>query len=56
MYRTLDELNAKVDEFLANPRKRRDVARYLQYRVTSEFNFASLSKKILVDEPAWRRA
>ncbi len=55
MYRNLDDLNAKVEDFLANPRKRRDVARYLQYRVNSEFSFASLSKKILVDEPAWRR-
>ncbi len=55
MYRNLDELNSKVEHFLANPRKRRDVARELQNRVCSEYNFAALSKKILVDEPAWRR-
>ena len=54
MYRNLDDLNSKVEEYLTNPRKRRDVARYLQQRVCSEFNFAALSRKILVDQPAWR--
>jgi glycosyl transferase family 1 len=54
MYRNLDDLNSKVDEYLTNPGKRRDVARYLQQRVCSEFNFAALSRKILVDQPAWR--
>jgi spore maturation protein CgeB len=55
MYRNLDDLNAKVEQFLADPRKRRDVARYLQNRVCNEFTFRTLSKKILADEPAWRR-
>jgi hypothetical protein len=55
MYRSVDHLNALVDEFLGNPRKRRDVARYIQHRVCSEFNFGALSQKILIEEPAWRR-
>jgi hypothetical protein len=55
MYRSLDDLNAKVEQFLADPRKRRDVARYLQNRVCNEFTFRTLSQKILADEPAWRR-
>ncbi len=54
MYRSVDQLNALVDEYLTNPRKRQDVGRYLQHRVCTEFNFAALSKRILVDEPAWR--
>jgi hypothetical protein len=55
MYRSVDHLNALVEEFLGNPRKRRDVSRYLQHRVCSEFSFAALSKRILVDEPAWKK-
>jgi len=47
MYRNLDQLNSMVDEYLANPRKRREVSRYLQHRVATEFNFAALSRKIL---------
>ncbi len=54
MYRSVDQLNSLVEEFLGNPRKRRDVSRYLQHRVCSEFSFAALSKRILVDEPAWK--
>ena len=54
MYRSLDQLNSMVDDYLSNPAKRRDVSRYLQHRVATEFNFAALSKKILVDEPAWK--
>lgn len=49
MYRTLDELNTMVDDYLANPRKRREVSRYLQHRVATEFNFAALSQKILAE-------
>ena len=55
MYRSVDHLNTLVEEYLSNPRKRRDVSRYLQQRVCSEFTFAALAKRILVDEPAWRR-
>jgi hypothetical protein len=54
MYRSVDHLNSLVEEFLGNPRKRRDVSRYLQHRVCSEFSFAALSKRILVEEPAWK--
>jgi len=49
MYRNLDQLNAMVDEYLSNPRKRREVSRYLQHRVATEFNFAALSQKILAE-------
>ena len=54
MYQNVDHLNSLVEEYLGNPRKRRDVSRYLQHRVCSEFGFSALSKRILVDEPAWR--
>jgi hypothetical protein len=56
MYRSVDHLNALVEEYLGNPHKRRDVARYLQHRVVSEFGFDTLAKRILVDEPAWRQS
>jgi len=55
MYRDADHLNSLVDEYLSNPRKRRDVSRYLQQRVTTEFTFRDLAKRILRDEPVWRR-
>ncbi|HYL72599.1 MAG TPA: glycosyltransferase [Bryobacteraceae bacterium] len=55
MYRTVDHLNALIEEYLSNPRKRRDVSRYLQHRVCSEFSFGALAKRILVDQPAWRK-
>lgn len=54
MYKTVDDLNAMVDEYLSNPRKRRDVSRYLQHRVCTEFSFGALCKRIIVREPAWR--
>jgi hypothetical protein len=38
-----------LDDYLSNPRKRREVSRYLQHRVATEFNFASLSREILSD-------
>jgi len=55
MYRSVDHLNSLVEEFLGNPRKRRDVSRYIQHRVCTEFNFGALSQRILIEEPAWRR-
>jgi hypothetical protein len=55
MYRSVDHLNSLVEEFLGNPRKRRDVSRYIQHRVCTEFNFGALSRKILIEEPAWKR-
>jgi hypothetical protein len=54
MYRSVDHLNALVEEYLSDPRKRREVSRYLQHRVCTEFSFGALAKRILVDEPAWR--
>ena len=54
MYRSVDHLNSLVEGHLANPRKRRDVSRYLQQRVCSEFTFGTLAKRILVEEPAWK--
>jgi spore maturation protein CgeB len=55
MYRDTDHLNALVDLYLTEPRRRRDVVRYLQHRVVSEFSWAVLCKRLLVDEPAWKR-
>ena len=55
MYRSIDHLNSLLEEYLAHPRRRRDVSRYLQQRVASEFTFAALAKRILVDEPAWKK-
>jgi hypothetical protein len=55
MYRNIGHLNSLVEEYLANPRKRRDVSRYLQQRVCAEFNFGALAKRILVEEPAWKK-
>jgi spore maturation protein CgeB len=54
MYRSVDHLNGMIEGYLANPRKRRDIARYLQQRVATEFSFGALAKRILVDEPAWK--
>ncbi len=54
MYRSVDDLNRMVDEFLGDPRKRRDVSRYLQHRACTEYSFAALGKRILADEPAWK--
>ena len=55
MYRSVDHLNAMVDEFLTDARKRRDVSRYIQHRVATEFSFAALAKTLLVDAPVWKR-
>ena len=53
MYRNIDQLNALVDRYLNDPRKRLDVIRYLQHRICTEFSFAALCKRIFVDERAW---
>jgi hypothetical protein len=55
MYRDVDHLNRLVDEYLTNPHRRQDVSRYLQHRVATEFSFGALAKRLLVDEPVWRR-
>ncbi len=55
MYRSVDHLNGMIDGYLSNPRKRRDVARHLQHRVATEFSFAALARRILIEEPRWRR-
>jgi hypothetical protein len=54
MYRSVEHMNALVEEYLGNPRKRQDISRYLQHRVSTEFSFSTLCKHMLVDEPAWR--
>jgi hypothetical protein len=54
MYRSVEQLNSMVDDYLGNPRKRQDVARYLQHRASTDFSFAALCKRMLVEEPAWR--
>jgi len=55
MYRTTDQLNAQIDAYLTDPRKRRDVAAYLRHRVVTEFSWAVLARHILVDKPLWRK-
>jgi hypothetical protein len=52
MYRSVDQLNAMVDDYLSNPRKRRDVSRYLQHRVCTEFHFGKLCCKIFTEDLA----
>ena len=54
MYRNVEDLNALVDRYLSNYRLRRDVSRYLQHRVSTDFSFGRLCRRILVDEPLWR--
>jgi len=54
MYRSTDQLNAMVDAYLADPRKRRDISRYLQHRVATEFSFGVLARHILADKPLWK--
>ncbi len=53
MYRSIDHLNTMLDDYLTNPYRRRDVARYLQNRVVTEFSFGVLCKRLLVDERRW---
>lgn len=54
MFRSVDHLNSLVEEYLGDPRKRRDVSRYLQHRICTEFSFGALCKRILLEEPAWQ--
>jgi selenide,water dikinase len=37
----VDHLNELVEQYLSSPRKRRDVSRYLQHRVCTEFSFGA---------------
>jgi len=54
MYRSTDQLNAMVDTYLTDSRKRRDISRYLQHRVATEFSFGVLARHMLVDKPLWK--
>jgi hypothetical protein len=54
MYRTVDELNTLVDRYLGDPRRRRDVSRYLQHLAVTRYSFTALCRRILAEEPAWR--
>lgn len=54
MFRSVDHLNSLIEDYLGDPRKRRDVSRHLQHRVCTEFSFGTLCRKILSDEPVWR--
>jgi hypothetical protein len=56
MYDSVDHLNTMIEDYLSNPRRRRDVSRHLQNRVCTEFSFGALVKRILADEPEWKRA
>lgn len=55
MYRTVDHLNALVDRYLTDRRRRLDTIRYLQHRVCTEFTFSALCRRFLVEQPAWRK-
>jgi hypothetical protein len=55
MYRSVDHLNTLVEEYLTDPRKRRDVSRYIQHRVATEYSFGALAKQILADRPVWKK-
>jgi hypothetical protein len=52
MYRSVDHLNTLIEEYLGAPRRRRDVTRYLQHRVCTEFNFSALCSQILTKDLA----
>jgi hypothetical protein len=54
MYRSVEQLNSMVDEYLGNPRKRQDISRYLQHRACTDFSFSTLCKRMFVEEAAWR--
>jgi spore maturation protein CgeB len=54
MYRDVDHLNRLVDEYLTHPHRRQDVSRYLRHRVSSQFSFGALARRLLVDEAAWK--
>jgi hypothetical protein len=54
MYRSVEQLNSLIEEYLGNPRKRLDVSGQLQHRACTEFSFNALCRRILVDEPVWR--
>jgi perosamine synthetase len=56
MYHSLDQLQEKIDYYLTNPDRRREIARALQDEVFTRFTFSALCRRILVDEPAWRVA
>lgn len=56
MYRDPAHLNAMIDDLLANPARRNELARELQDRVLQQFTFAHLARRILVEEPLWRMA
>jgi spore maturation protein CgeB len=54
MYRSIDELNSLVDLYLSDGRQQRDVSRYLQYQISTQYSFRSLCQRILAEEPVWR--
>jgi spore maturation protein CgeB len=56
MYRDHAHLNAMIDDFLACPAKRNEVARELRHRVLEQFTFARLMRRMLIEEPWWRMA
>jgi hypothetical protein len=43
-----------VDLYLGDGRRRRDVSRYLQHRISTQYSFGKLCRRILVEEPVWR--
>ena len=55
MYRDLNELNALVDRYLTDSRQRWEVVRYLKHRASTMYSFASLCRRLMVDEPLWQQ-
>jgi hypothetical protein len=55
MYRSIDHLNAMVEDYLTHPARRREVTRGLRARVHRDFTFGALCRRVLDEEPLWRQ-
>lgn len=54
MYRSLPDLNSRIDDYLSKPAKRREVAAAAREKALREFTFSSLCRRMFCDEPPWR--
>lgn len=54
MYRDAEHLNTLIDGYLTRPNHRRDVVQHLQDRISREFTWAAMAKRLMVDERAWK--
>jgi spore maturation protein CgeB len=55
MYRSFDQLNSMVDQYLADPRKRREVSQSLGELVSQKLTFEAFCRRVLVEQPLWRQ-